>query len=138
MVKNFPVWAALFAILYAAGAVLTFRHLFRVGRAAWRRRLLQAGASIIWPVYWIVIPGRGARTRHLKARTRALANAAGTILSSAGLRAIAFVGGVLAVLLCAIMAIAALVIGVLTPAQHLAALRDYWLGPPSTGEQDVE
>src|SRR5262245_35879472 len=48
----------LFAIAgYLFGTLVTLGHLFRTGRSGARRRLLQLGAAILWPVYWICVYG---------------------------------------------------------------------------------
>jgi hypothetical protein len=42
---------------YLFGTMVTLGHLFRTGRLGARRRLLQVGASILWPLYWICVYG---------------------------------------------------------------------------------
>jgi hypothetical protein len=47
----------LFGIVYAVGAVSTLLYLLQVGRPGLKRRVLQMGASCVWPAYWLLVQG---------------------------------------------------------------------------------
>jgi hypothetical protein len=128
MAENGAAWILVLGV-YAIGVVATLNHVIRVGRPRWDRRLLQAGAAIVWPVYWLAIPSRKARFRALWRHARLTAAAFQALLVAIGLRVIALICGVLAILVCALVALVALAVAVLIPARYLARWKTYWLEP---------
>ena len=49
--------------VYLSGCLFTFAFLWRVGRHEASRRILQFGASLAWPIYWLIIPAPRAAAR---------------------------------------------------------------------------